>query len=69
MSTQRERTVLRRLVDRIQRDSEFARTVAADPKTTLTRFALTAAQRSAIASLALAIAAGNVPADQGLVWR
>lgn len=51
----RERTLLKKLVQRIRTDADFARSVASDPAA-LTRVALSAAQKAAVVSLAVAAA-------------
>jgi hypothetical protein len=56
--TLQERNLLKRLADRLRTDREFARSVAADPTTTLSRWRLSAAHRSALSALALVVAAG-----------
>jgi hypothetical protein len=53
--TTHERSTLKRLAARLRSDADFAEKVARDPQSALGRYALTAAQKAAVYSLALSI--------------
>lgn len=66
--TARDRALLKRLAHRLRTDDAFRRAVAAAPDSALARYALSAAQRAAVASLAVALAVAALPDTTVMVW-
>lgn len=66
--TTRERATLKRLARRLRTDERFAQAVAHEPRTTLARYALTAAQKAAVASLALTVSGIILDAQVEGIW-